>query len=105
MHKNRRLLGILYDMVNLCIEKDGAIKTDIMNQTNQSWFQSDGNLKLLMGIGWIEENKKNKNTIYETTGKGRRFVQCYYDILKEVPPEYLYLFLGERKFSKLYSKT
>jgi predicted transcriptional regulator len=108
MSKRRSCLEILYGIVNLCIEKDGILKTHIMNQTNQSWAQLKGNLKLLMNVGWIEEKKGRENNIYIATDKGRRFTQCYQcynDILKEIPPEYLYLLLGERKFSKLYSKT
>jgi predicted transcriptional regulator len=105
MSKKRSCLEILYVIVNLCIEKDGTLKTHIMNRTNQSWAQLKGNLKLLMDMDWIEENKGKENNIYIATDKGRRFVQCYNDILKEVPPEYLYLLLGERKFSKLYSNT
>jgi len=80
---------LLYATVKKCIIEDGDGRTHIMYATNQSWEQIGRHLKLLKDIGWIEEEKRDKNTVYVATSIGRTAVEGFEQFVKQVPEKYL----------------
>ena len=78
LHRSR--MDILSDILQ--VAKEGARKTEIMHQCNLSFKQLCTYLDLLVSMGLLKSTppepgeKRNSNT-YETTGKGRAFIQAY----------------------------
>ncbi len=65
----------------LGISRDGALKTQIMYKANLSFAQLNDYLSLLLELGLLKMNKKNKRTIYKTTRKGFEFLKSYDEII------------------------
>ncbi|NIR86749.1 hypothetical protein GWO13_03935 [Candidatus Bathyarchaeota archaeon] len=65
----------------LGVTMDGALKTQIMYKANLSFAQLNDYLSLLLELGLLKMNKKNKRTIYKTTRKGFEFLKSYDEII------------------------
>ena len=78
LHRSR--MDILSDILQ--VAQGGARKTEIMHQCNLSFKQLRAYLDLLVSMGLLKSTppepreKRNSNT-YETTAKGRAFIQAY----------------------------
>ena len=67
----RRRIDILADILEVAVR--GAKKTRIMNNANLSHSLLEKYLKYTVGVGFLQLN----NGSYETTEKGRKFLEMY----------------------------
>ena len=67
----RRRVDILADVLEVAVK--GAKKTRIMNNANLSYSLLERYLEDTVGIGFLQLN----NSLYETTEKGRKFLEMY----------------------------
>jgi len=73
--KRRERFRIIADVLKAA--KRGVTKTEIMYKAGLSFALLTQYLSLLVKAELIESNKINKRTIYQTTTKGRQFLQRY----------------------------
>ena len=81
MNSRRGSLEIAVEILKVALE--GATKTQIMYGANLSYTSLRRYLKLLEGIGLLE----NKGRIYRTTDKGLRFLAIVKGAEEKGPPE------------------
>jgi predicted transcriptional regulator len=67
----RRRIDILADVLEVAVK--GAKKTRIMNNANLSYSLLEKYLKYTVGVGFLRLNDGS----YETTEKGRKFLEMY----------------------------
>lgn len=72
---------IISEILEVCL--DGAIKTNIVYQTNLNFKRIDFYLERLMDNGFIEA-EKGKGIFYKTTDKGFRTLEKLKDIHSEL---------------------
>jgi predicted transcriptional regulator len=73
--KRRERLRIIADILKAA--KRGITKTEIMYKAGLSFAQLTEYLSLLVKAELIESFKINKKIVYQTTTKGRRYLQSY----------------------------
>ena len=83
--KNRSKLDIIYDVLVSAV--GGVKKTHIMSRANLSSEQMSFYFTSLLSQSLIDEGRdSDDNTVYRTTEKGIRFMQCCAQIKVLVPP-------------------
>lgn len=60
----------------------GALKTHIMYEVNLSYAQTVSYLSLLGELNLLKTTARGKAIIYETTGKGKSFLERYKELSK-----------------------
>ena len=73
--KRRDRLHIIADILGITI--NGSLKTRIMYGANLSFAQLNEYLSFLLETKLVESTVQDDKTVYETTSKGKSFLQNY----------------------------
>lgn len=76
--KRRDRLSVIADILG--IAREGSLKTHIIYRANLSVAQLNNHLSFLLDANFLDAVGNPKRTIYKTTKKGLRYIQCYMEI-------------------------
>ena len=76
--KRRDRLHIIAEIMEAA--KGGRLKTRIMYEVNLSFFQVNEYLSFLTEMGFLRVCVENRRRVYETTDKGRLYIENYLEI-------------------------
>jgi predicted transcriptional regulator len=76
--KRRHMYDIIAEMLDNAM--NGRLKTQIMSSTNLSFALFEKYLSFLLETELLKESDNSIENIYKTTGKGIKYLKCYYEI-------------------------